>query len=99
MEQGNRLRLHALTSSALMDKKKYRVKRYIHFDNRVSIDKVKDKIKNPCWVSKHGFYPFIHFEIKFHKYNKKSNTKKRKCGIYTMLHILIVLYISIMETN
>lgn len=93
MEQSNRLRLHALTSSALMDKKKYRVKRYIHFDNRVSIDKVKDKIKNPCWVSKHGFYPFIHFEIKFHKYNKKSNTKKEKVRhIYYASHIDSFIY-------
>ena len=64
-----------------MDKNKYRVKGYKHLDSKKSIDKVKDKIQNPQWVSKHGFYPLMHFEIKFKKYtteyNKEKNIKEK----------------------
>lgn len=64
-----------------MDKNKYRVKGYKHLDSKKSIDKVKDKIQNPDWVSKHGFYPLMHFEIKFEKYiteyNKEKNIKEK----------------------
>ncbi|HZG15711.1 MAG TPA: reverse transcriptase domain-containing protein [Candidatus Bathyarchaeia archaeon] len=91
--QSNRLRLHSLVSSAKMDIKKYRVKGYTHFDNRISIEKVKDKIQNPCWVSKHGFYPFVHFKIEFQKYNKKDKSKKEKVRkIFYASHIDSFIY-------
>ncbi|WP_255294235.1 reverse transcriptase domain-containing protein [Bacillus toyonensis] len=76
-----------------MDKKRYKTKGYIHFDNRVSIDKVETKIKNEDWVARHGFYPFIHFKIKFKKYNKKSNGKKTKeRDIYYASHLDSYIY-------
>ncbi|WP_440213450.1 reverse transcriptase domain-containing protein [Cytobacillus praedii] len=61
-----------------MNKKKYRVKGYKHLDNKKSIEKVKGKIQNPQWVAKHGFYPFMHFEIKFQKYSRKEKQPKEK---------------------
>ncbi|AXP50486.1 reverse transcriptase [Bacillus subtilis] len=61
-----------------MNEKKYRVKGYKHLDNKKSIEKVKSKIQNPRWVAKHGFYPFMHFEIKFQKYSRKEKKRKEK---------------------
>ncbi|TKH20283.1 reverse transcriptase [Bacillus wiedmannii] len=76
-----------------MDKKKYKAKGYIHFDNRVSINKVETKIKNPDWVARHGFYPFIHFKITFKKYNKKHNGENSKeRDIYYASHLDSYIY-------
>jgi len=64
-----------------MDEKKYLIKSYKHLDSKKSIDKVKEKIQNPQWIAKHGFYPLMHFEIKFKKYvteyNKEKNIKEK----------------------
>lgn len=94
MIQNNRLRLYTLTSSSKkVDIHRFEVKRYIHFDNKISINKVINDITNPCWVSQHGFYPFIHFEIKFFKYNKLEGQKKPKLrDIYYASHIDSYIY-------
>ena len=62
-------------------------RKYAHFDEKVSLDKVWNYISNPDNIMKHGFYPFIHYEKKF---NKKSP------GTYVILHILIDIYIHTM---
>lgn len=96
MVQSNRLRLYALPSSAKnfdVDTNKYEVKRYTHFDNRISINKVIDNIKNPHWVAKHGFFPFIHFQIKFFKYSKLERKSKEKTrDIYYASHLDSYIY-------
>ncbi|MBU8909001.1 reverse transcriptase [Desertibacillus haloalkaliphilus] len=61
-----------------MQEDKYSMKRYVHFDNKVSFKNIKEKIMDPCWIAQHGFYPFIHFQIKFNKYIKKEIEGKRK---------------------
>ena len=40
-------------------------RKYAHFDEKVSLDKVWDYISDPTNIVKHGFYPFIHYEKKF----------------------------------
>lgn len=76
-----------------MNKKKYRVKGYKHLDSKKSIEKVKDKIQNPQWVAKHGFYPFMHFEIKFQKYSRKEKRSKEKVRkIFYASHIDSFIY-------
>ncbi|WP_340084615.1 reverse transcriptase domain-containing protein [Siminovitchia sp. FSL H7-0308] len=76
-----------------MNKKKYRVKKYKHLDNKKSIENVKGKIQNPQWIAKHGFYPFIHFEIKFQKYNRKEKQPKEKIRkIFYASHIDSYIY-------
>lgn len=76
-----------------MNKKKYRVKGYKHLDSKKSIEKVKDKIQNPQWVAKHGFYPFMHFEIKFQKYSRKEKRPKEKIRkIFYASHIDSFIY-------
>lgn len=51
-----------------MDMKKYRSKGYLHFDNRIKIEHVYQKIQDQNWVAKHAFLPFIHYKIKLNKY-------------------------------
>lgn len=94
MVQSNRLRLHTLAGSALkMDISKFEVKKYTHFDKKISISKVINDIRNPTWVSQHGFYPFIHFKIEFFKYNKIAREKKLKSrDIYYASHIDSYIY-------
>lgn len=76
-----------------MNKQKYRVKGYTHLDNKKSIEKVKNNIQNPRWIAKHGFYPFIHFKIKFHKYNRKLKKPKEKIRkIFYASHIDSFIY-------
>lgn len=54
--------------------KKYKFKRYLHFDFRLSSDNnqklecVMKEVCNPKWVSSYAFFPYIHFEIVFKKY-------------------------------
>lgn len=94
MIQSNRLRLYTLAGSAgKIDMKKYKIKKYTHFDNKISIDKVINDIINPNWVSSHGFYPFIHFQMESFKYNKLERTKKPKYrDIYYASHIDSYIY-------
>ena len=47
-------------------------KKYAHFDEKVSLNKVWNYISKPENIRKHGFYPFIHYEKKFNKYKKKD---------------------------
>ena len=76
-----------------MDTDKYKGKKYKHVDKKINISKVQDKIKNPAWVSQHGFYPFIHFEISFDKYNGNNiKTKKRKIFYASHLDSFIYKY-------
>ena len=60
-----------------VDINKYEVKRYTHFDNRISIDKVIDSIKNPRWVAKHGFLPshLDYLSFSFDGHNVKTREK------------------------
>ncbi|WP_258111976.1 hypothetical protein [Alicyclobacillus sp. SP_1] len=51
---------------------------YAHFDSRVSLDRVWKYVSNPRAVARHGFYPFIHYTLSFHKYNKAIGGKKDK---------------------
>ena len=47
-------------------------KHYAHFDYRTDLSKVINRVKNPEWVSYHGFYPFIHYQVIFHKYKRQE---------------------------
>lgn len=73
-------------------KVKFKNKRYTHLDVKKNYLKYENLIKKPKWIESHGFYPFIHYEIKFNKYTydedinkKKINEKKR--NIFYSSHI------------
>ncbi|WP_234882386.1 RNA-dependent RNA polymerase family protein [Bacillus mycoides] len=72
MKRSNRLQLHDLPSFSNINWSKYKVKSYLHFDNRIEIEHVKNSIQDPEWIEKHAFFPFIHFEMEFKKYVKKD---------------------------
>lgn len=63
------------------------VKRYAHFDRRVSINQVWNYITIPQNVAKHGFYPFIHYCKKFNKYNKQTGIKTKERELCYSAHI------------
>nr|WP_154957924.1 reverse transcriptase domain-containing protein [Paenibacillus xylanexedens] len=67
------------------EKNKHR-RNYAHFDSKVSLDKVWSYISNPKKIAKHGFYPFIHYTITFHKFNKKKGKVKKNREIYYSGH-------------
>ncbi|WIV12106.1 reverse transcriptase domain-containing protein [Proteiniborus sp. MB09-C3] len=58
----------------------FKSKRYTHLDIKKNHQKYKKLIESPEWIKSHGFYPFIHYIIKFNKYvyNKDTKTKEEK---------------------
>ncbi|MFL8801462.1 MULTISPECIES: reverse transcriptase domain-containing protein [unclassified Clostridioides] len=74
-----------------MNKRKiFKYKPYVHFDSRKNSKDYKVKISNRDWVSSHGFYPFIHYEIINPKKFKQSEPKKRE--IYYSAHLDRYIY-------
>ena len=73
-------------------------KNYVHFDNRKKPTySILKQVSDREWVSKHAFYPFLHFQIKFNKYtyNKKENKRIKKIktrDIYYSAHIDRYIY-------
>ncbi|WP_462410415.1 reverse transcriptase domain-containing protein [Neobacillus sp. Marseille-QA0830] len=72
-----------------MNYKKYYVKPFPHFDQRISVtDPVIKNLQNPYYIARHSFYPFIHYPIvtrKFHKEKGLSAPKARE--IYYASHM------------
>ena len=52
--------------------KNAKARKYAHFDDKVSLEKVWDYISCPSNIKLHGFYPFIHYEKKFNKFKKEN---------------------------
>lgn len=67
-------------------------KPYAHFDWRTDIGQKREYIADPCKVAKHGFYPFIHYEKRTLKYNKKKGRKEKKRDICYAAHIDRCIY-------
>lgn len=54
-------------------KKNKNARCYAHFDEKISLtDDVWNYISNPQNIKKHGFYPFIRYQIIFKKYKKEN---------------------------
>ena len=68
-------------------KKNNRIRRYTHFDSRLSLEKAWGYINNPYNIVKHGFYPLIHYTQKFIKYNKIDGEKIKEREISYSAHI------------
>lgn len=69
-------------------------KPYAHFDLRTDIGKQKSYISNPHKVAAHGFYPFIHYQIKTIKFNKTKGPRV-KTRIFVMQLTLTAVSTSI----
>lgn len=84
-----------------MSKQIYKDKFYTHLDTKKYHTGYQQRVQNINWVSRHGFFPFIHFQMDCSKYTNDSEGNKflkKKIEIYITLHILIDLYMNIMET-
>lgn len=68
-------------------KNEKRYSNYTHFDRRVSLNSCFGYINNPNSVSRHGFYPFIHYIAKSRKIKKGISSKPKERNIYYAAHI------------
>lgn len=62
-------------------------KMYPHFDRRTDIGEQREYISNPDNVSKHAFYPFIHYQQKMIKYRKGMGKKIKVRDICYAAHV------------
>lgn len=67
-------------------------KPYAHFDLRTDIGKQKFYISNSHKVAAHGFYPFIHYQIKTIKFNKTKGPRVKTRDICYAAHIDRCIY-------
>lgn len=62
-------------------------RKYAHFDSKVSINDVWHYITKPENVVKHGFYPFIQYDLVFNKYSKNKGVVNKKRKLSYAAHI------------
>lgn len=78
-----------------MKKEIFKDKRYTHLDIKKHHQDYQKRVKNVNWVSHHGFYPFIHFEINLDKYvddELGKHVKSKTREIYYSAHIDRFIY-------
>ena len=79
-----------------MSKQIYQDKFYTHFDIKKYHKEYQQKVQNIKWVSKHGFYPFIHFQMNCSKYTNDLKghkfLKEKVRDIYYAAHIDRFIY-------
>lgn len=79
-----------------MGKQIYKDKFYTHFDRKKYHRDYQQRVQNIYWVSRHGFYPFIHFQMTCNKYTNDSNgnkyIKEKNRDIYYAAHIDRFIY-------
>ena len=77
-----------------MKKRKiYKIKGYTHFDDRkCEYWKYISRIKEPKWIERHAFYPFIHYQEEKKKFNGKEIIKKSPRDIRYSSHIDRYIY-------
>jgi len=67
-------------------------KPYAHFDLRTDVGKQKTYISDPHKVAIHGFYPFIHYQIKMVKFSKTNGPREKSRDICYAAHIDRCIY-------
>lgn len=77
-----------------MKKKKiYKIKGYTHFDTRKEeYWKYLNNIKNPKWIERHAFYPFIHYQEEKKKFDGNEVIEKPPRDIRYSSHIDRYIY-------
>ena len=74
-------------------RKVYKVKGYTHFDTRkVEYWKYINNIRNPKWVERHAFYPFIYYQQEKKKFDGKELIIKSPRDIRYSAHIDRYIY-------
>ena len=67
-------------------------KQYAHFDLRTDLQQQKDYVLSKDYIAKHGFYPFIHYQLRFDKFSKVSGKKPKTRDICYAAHIDRCIY-------
>ena len=67
-------------------------KTYTHFDYRTHYQKYKGLVSNSEWVEHHGFYPFVHSEMKLDKYSQDKGRVEKTRHIYYSAHVDSYIY-------
>lgn len=79
-----------------MSRKIYKDKYYTHLDVKKHHKDYQQRVQNINWVSRYGFYPFIHFKMDCSKYtfieNGKKDIKPKERDIYYAAHIDRFIY-------
>ena len=79
-----------------MSREIYKDKFYTHLDRKKYHIDYEQRVQNIKWVSKHGFYPFIHFKMDCSKYTNDSEgnkyVKEKNRDIYYAAHIDRFIY-------
>lgn len=79
-----------------MSKQIYKDKFYTHLDVKKHHTNYQVRVQNIRWVSRHGFYPFIHFQLNYDKYTNDANgekyIKEKTRDIYYAAHIDRFIY-------
>lgn len=79
-----------------MSRKIYKDKYYTHFDVKKKHQYYQQRVQDINWVSTHGFYPFIHFQMDCSKYTNDSEgnkfIKEKNRDIYYAAHIDRFIY-------
>lgn len=57
-----------------MKKRRLRDKFYTHFDLKKRYVNYESKVKNPDFITSHGFFPFIHFQMVHNKFKLNIET-------------------------
>lgn len=74
-------------------RKVYKNKGYTHFDTRKpEYWKYINNIKNPKWIERHAFYPFIHYQEERNKFNGEKIIPKSPRDIRYSSHIDRYIY-------
>ena len=74
-------------------KRIYKIKGYTHFDTRkVEYWKYVNNIRDPKWVERHAFYPFIHYQQEKKTFNGKKLIEKSPRDIRYSAHIDRYIY-------
>ena len=63
--------------------KNAKARRYAHFDDKVSLDRVWSYISNPNNIATHGFYPFIHYQKEQNKFKQGEIVPKSRKICYS----------------
>lgn len=75
----------------MLGKKKYKTKKYLHFDNRIGIKNAESYVTDPKKISVHSFLPLIRFEMLTERYCE-DESEKRKDGRPVKKKIREIMY-------
>lgn len=67
-------------------------RKYAHFDLRTDLSKCKNYITDTKKIRRHGFYPFIRYNLEYHKYDKINGKKCKSRTICYAAHIDSCIY-------